>query len=219
MPENHRNQIITDLFTGKNFNDFIKKLEPAHLRDDLKQEVAVIICSWADEKIVGLEERGELSFYVVRMVFNMVTNKYHPFYKTYRSEDIEFKEITRGATHLSYGYDDELDVADKPDPTREETTESLAFRDSERECREQMEDFTLAEIENLYWYNRDLVKLYLEVKTYRAMERETGIPYISCYKTIQKSFEILREKAKAPKPLFSKNELNYIQNGKNETGD
>lgn len=212
-----RNQIIESLFVGDNFNNFIAKLEPAHLRDDLKQEVAVIICSWPDEKIIGLEERGELSFYVVRMVFNMVSNKYHPFHKKYRSINYEFKEM------LSDPYLDAKDLTDdfedryafKRGGESEPADESLAFRDTEREQREALEDFTMLEIENLHWYSAELVRLYMQLGNYRALGTATGIPYISCYKTIQKSLEILRQKAKAPKPLFTKEELNFIQSKTN----
>lgn len=84
-----RNQIIEKLFTGKNFNDCIQRMEPAHLRDDLKMEVIAIVCEWPDEKIIGLEERKELDFFVVRVIINQIQSSTSPFYKKFRQPVIE----------------------------------------------------------------------------------------------------------------------------------
>jgi hypothetical protein len=79
-----RNQIIEDLFTGKNFNDCLSKMNPAALRDDLKQEVALIVCELPEEKLIQLKQQGQLEFYVVRIILNLVKNKYSSFTKKFR---------------------------------------------------------------------------------------------------------------------------------------
>lgn len=207
-----RNQIIETLFTGKNFNDCINKIEPAHLRDDLKQEVSVIICEWIDEKVEALHERGELEFYVVRVILNMISNKYHPFHKKYRSTNIEFKEIISESYFNAIEDQDEFFEPCRISRSREAMDEPAAFRDEERLVREIQEDFTLQQIDSLYWYDRDMLKAYLKLGTYRAIEDHTGIPHVSCYKNIMKSLDTLRKKATAPRALFTKQELSFIQN-------
>jgi hypothetical protein len=82
----------------------------------------------------------------------------------------------------------------------------------ERLIREELEDYTIEQIDSLYWYDAEMIKMYLKHGTYRAIMAETNIPYISCYKNIQKSLETLRQKALAPKTLFTKKELSFIQN-------
>jgi len=207
-----RDQIIGDLFISKDFNDLIGRIEPAHLRDDLKQEAICILLELPYERVEQLHSNGELSFYLVRCVFNMVTNKYHPFFKKFRDVNIEYKEM------LSESWFEAIDNSEdfyKPDgfAKRHDCDESEAFRDNERNQKEELEDYTLEQIESLYWYDRDLIKIYLQIGTYRGIQGLTGIPYQSCYKNIQKSLEILRQKALAPKPIFTKEELNFIQNG------
>jgi hypothetical protein len=64
----------------------------------------------------------------------------------------------------------------------------------EREAREDMEDKAMSEIDNLYWYNGEMVKLYLKYGNYRAIEENTRIPYTSAYKTIQKSLTEIKQK-------------------------
>lgn len=183
-----RNQIIEQLFTGKNFNDCIRKMEPAHLQDDLKQDVIEIVCTWPEDKVVKLYEDKVLDFYVVKVILNQVKSKTSPFVKMYRAPVVE---ITR-------------DV-----PTHDEDHRV-------RELREQVEDLTLAEIDGLYWYDAEMIRLYLKLGSFRAIQAHTNIPYISCYKNIQKSLATLRRKAEAlqAKPVFTKEELNFIQNNK-----
>jgi transposase-like protein len=64
----------------------------------------------------------------------------------------------------------------------------------ERASREDAEEKAIEEIDKLYWYNSGIVKLYLKHGNYRAIEEDTGIPYSSAYKTIQKSFQEIRQK-------------------------
>jgi hypothetical protein len=87
-----RNQIIEDLFTGKDFNDCISKVNPKGLRDDLRQEVALFVCEIPEEKLIQLNERKELRFYVARTIFHFITNKYHPFYKKFRTVHQELSD-------------------------------------------------------------------------------------------------------------------------------
>lgn len=182
-----KNKIIEDLYTGKNFCDCISKMEPEHLRDDLKQEVIAVVCGWDDEKILKLHQDKVLEFYVVRVILNQIQSKSSPFHKKYR------------ATHKELA---DIEVKDQ----------SCSTALSERETKEALEDFALAEIDKLHWYRSGLIKLFLQVGNYRAMEKEVGIPFSSCYKNIQQSITLLRSKVfdGENKPLFSKEELKKI---------
>jgi hypothetical protein len=182
-----KNQIIEQLFRGKNFNDAIFKMEPAHLRDDLKMEVITIVCEWPEEKILKLHSDNALDFYVVRVILNQAKSSTSPFAKKYRAPFLELK-----------------DVADH--------SESI----EDRQVREQMEDFALEEIERLYWYDAEMIRLYLKLGSFRAIEEHTGIPFISCYKNIKKSMATLKKRALEEKPrtIFTKKEIEFIKNNK-----
>lgn len=143
-------------------------MEPVYLQQDLKQEIILIVCEWDDEKVVSLYEQNKLDFYVVKVILNQLTNKYREFHKQFRGQStVELSE-------------DQV--------AQEENIQA-------RELKEQLEDFTLSEIDNLYWYEAKLVRLYMELGTFRAIEEATKIPYVSCYKTIRKALDILKRKA------------------------
>ena len=48
-------------------------------------------------------------------------------------------------------------------------------------------------VNDLYWFDQEIIKLYIKHGNYRAIQKETGIPWISTYKTIQKAFEQIRK--------------------------
>lgn len=181
-----KNAIIEKLFTGKNFRDCISKMEPDHLRDDLKQDIILKICELPDEKVMGLYSRGELEFYTTRVIINETRNKYNGFFKRYMVTHVPITE-----QHLeSKGEDDGMD---------------------DRETREVLEDFAIEQINSLYWYDAEMIKLYLEHGNYRAIQKVTGIPYVSCYKNIQKSIKLLQSRVfSIPDPLFTKEEIKQI---------
>lgn len=80
-----KNDIIAELYRSREFNDCIGKMEPEHLRDDLKAEVTLILLETNDEKIMSLaEQKDALKFYTVRIILNLIKSKTSNFYKTYR---------------------------------------------------------------------------------------------------------------------------------------
>jgi hypothetical protein len=163
-------------------------MEPTHLQEDLKSEVISVVCEWPEEKIIGLSERKELEFYVVRVILNQVKSRTSPFAKKYRqrTEELSGHEV--------------VDYHDL----------------NERALKEELEDIAMNEIDKLYWYDAELIRLYLKLGNFRAIEKNTQIPFISCYKNIQKSLKILKRKATEGinKPQFTKEEILFIKNNK-----
>lgn len=162
-----KNDIVADLFQSKEFNDCIGKMEPAHLRDDLKSEVMLILLETEERKLLDIHSKGGLKFYTVRIIINLIQSKTSGFYKRYRQQMAELTD--------RFLADDSTDI-------------------EERAAWEAIEEKALSEIDNLYWYNGGMVKLYMQHGNYRAIEKDTGIPYSSAYKTIQKSFEEIKQK-------------------------
>jgi hypothetical protein len=54
------------------------------------------------------------------------------------------------------------------------------------------EERALDEIEKLEWYESEMVKLYLEVGTYRKMSQATHIPVMSCFQAIKIATEKIK---------------------------
>ena len=84
-----KNQIIEELYNSREFNDCINKMEPEHLRDDLRAEVVLILLETDETKIRQLHEKGELKFYTVRIILNLIKSKTSAFFKKYRQLTVE----------------------------------------------------------------------------------------------------------------------------------
>lgn len=84
-----KNEIITELYNSKEFNDCINKMEPDHLRDDLRAEVALILLETDDQKLQEIHANKALKFYTVRIILNLIQSKTSAFYKKYRLPIIE----------------------------------------------------------------------------------------------------------------------------------
>lgn len=182
-----RSEIIAQLFSGKNFNDCINKMQPEELREDLKQEVILIVCEMPEEKIIGLHERKQLEFFTVRVIINQAASKTSPFAKKYRSTySISDFSLGIATDQHSNRTMDRINAVLAVNPIEADTEERL--------LRESIEDKAMQQIAELYWYNKELVELYLKHGNFRAIQKETGIPFASCYKTIKKSFEEIKQK-------------------------
>jgi len=187
-----RNQIIEELFAGRNFRDCIQKVAPAHLQDELKSEVILKVCEWPDERVTGLYDRGQLEFYVARVIINETRNKYSGFYKKFRMAHVAYAETEdfQKESHSDGGMDD--------GPRRRAFISGdgipVTHIDDiqQREIRELEEDTALEFIDTLYWYDQELIRLYIRLGNYRAIEDATGIPWESAYKSIQKSLKLIR---------------------------
>jgi hypothetical protein len=80
-----KNEILAQYWTSKEVNDAFDKMHPEELRYDLKAEVFLVLCEMEDNKLVGLFERNELKFYIVRIMLNMIKSDRSTFYKNYRN--------------------------------------------------------------------------------------------------------------------------------------
>lgn len=163
-----RNKIIADLFTSKEFNDCIHKMQPVELQDDLRAEVALILCEHGD-KVISIHNSGPmaLKFYTVRIILNLIQSKTSPFYKKYRQPICEFSD-----TH------------ERPDISEEEHDKRLLY--------ELKEEKVLKIVDEMFWYDREMLRLYMELGNYRQMQKATSIPWASCYDTIQSVYAKIR---------------------------
>ena len=181
----HRNRIISDLYTSPDFNQCINKMEPQHLRDDLRNEVMLILCEKPCEVIIGLNSRGELRWYVVRVILNMVKSYSSPFTKKYRARYSDLKihdrEFAQNRDNQSEG---SLFFYKKIKTEAENIPDHGLNGRVYKECQEQA---ILHFIQHeLYWYDKEIVQMYMRFGSYRAIEKETGIPWESAYGTVRR---------------------------------
>lgn len=80
-----KNKIIEQFWNSKEVDEAFNKMQPEELRYDLKAEVFLVLCEMDEEKLIGLYQRCELKFYIVRTMLNMIKSDRSAFYKNYRN--------------------------------------------------------------------------------------------------------------------------------------
>lgn len=153
-----KNEILTKFFASREFNNCINRMKPAYLREDLKSEVLLILCEEEEWFLHELYTRGELVYWAVRIIMNMMKSTSSPFFEKFRLQVAE----------LPPGYDAE-DYYDEQHYRELEKLEQRAF------------DM----IDELHWYKAELIKLYRRLGSYREVSRQTGIPFQSVQRAVR----------------------------------
>jgi hypothetical protein len=103
-----KNEILAQYWTLKEVNEAFDKMHPEELRYDLKAEVFLVLCEMNEEKLIGMYERNELKFYIVRIMLNMIKSDRSNFYKSYRN----YTEYVDNDTEAEVNFD-KSDLVDK----------------------------------------------------------------------------------------------------------
>jgi hypothetical protein len=103
-----KNKILAEYWTLKEVNDAFAKMHPEELQYDLKAEVFLVLCEMNEEKLIGMYERNELKFYIVRIMLNMIKSDRSNFYKSYRN----YTEYVDNDTEAEVNFE-KLDLVDK----------------------------------------------------------------------------------------------------------
>lgn len=83
-----KNEIIEAYYAkGLIFDECSKLCKDTYLCEDLAQEVTMIMMNKDESFIQGLNERGELLFYVYKVAKNQYCSKTSPFYHKYKRFD------------------------------------------------------------------------------------------------------------------------------------
>ena len=96
-----KNKIVEQYWLNDEVNQAFAKMQPEELQYDLKVEVFMVLLEMDDEKLFGLYERGEIRFYIVRTMLNMIKSDRSQFWKKYRNyteyEDKEQSETEQNS--------------------------------------------------------------------------------------------------------------------------
>ena len=83
----NKNEIITTLYQSKEVNDFIRKIKPVDLQDDLKQYAFTVLCEKPDEFIIELNNKKQLKFFLVKIISNSVFSNRSGFLTQHKLND------------------------------------------------------------------------------------------------------------------------------------
>ena len=138
--------------------EFVFKNIGKDLWEDLRQEVALIVLQYECAKIAELEAKGKqvFKFWIVRICCNQTNSKYGKFGRLYGSL---------------------LPVEDIMKFVKEE---------EQIDNSQEVADGITKIVESLYWYDQEILKMYVDLGSVRKVSKQTGIPHTSIFITIKK---------------------------------
>lgn len=136
-------------------------------KKDLMQELGLIVCEMDDKQREKID--GYFDFWCVRTMINMTSSNGH-FTKLYNPRPLNPDDVN-------------FDRVDEYDYTIDEMVNKI--------------EGVLDEIENEQsrgWYKKELFKLYLEQGSFRKVEKDVGINYLSVFNTVKALKMEIRER-------------------------
>lgn len=135
------------------------------LWEDLRQEVACIVLQYDSIKIGELEAKGKqvFKFWIVRICCNQTNSKYGKFGRMYASL-IPVEDIMKFVKET------------EPIDNSEEVAGAITKI-----------------VQGLYWYDQEILKMYVEFGSVRKVSKATGIPHTSIFITIKKIRACIKE--------------------------
>lgn len=146
-------------------------MDPPELRADLKQEIFLIICEMEETKLVELYKTDKIRFHIVRIIINQIQSSNSPFYYKYRK--IKVSEVE---------FNPWLEQEEKPGKYMQDHPIEEINKITDEELIKQCQ----SKVENLYWYDQTIIKLYAEHGSLRAVSEAIKIPFTSIASTVRK---------------------------------
>jgi DNA-directed RNA polymerase specialized sigma24 family protein len=87
-----KNQIISDLYLSKEVEEFLLKIQPSYLREDLKQYAFAVLCEKKDSFIIDLSRKNQLKFFLVKIITNSIFSNNSGFLKQHKIKDTELTD-------------------------------------------------------------------------------------------------------------------------------
>ncbi len=147
-----------------------------HDADDLAHEVMVILYESDRGRMVGLIERGQMRYWIARIMMNQYNSKTSPWHYKYR------KQVER---HRAAAY--EIEGWSTPD-------------DGEWERREALCNFVEKQLERYPYFERMVFMVYVaHGHSLNTLAKETGISRTTIYKAIKHVRDAIKQTHKAQK--------------------
>lgn len=157
------NEIIAQHYENKELIVFFKNIANDWW-EELRQDVFLTICEYDEQKIIDMHNKKCLKFFIVRIGINQFRSKTSKFYyQNFKNQRISDSLI-----------DDELIE------NSDAILYSNAMYDLQDETPYQIIEQKIQSVENsieqLRYFEREILKLYLRLGTYKKVSQDTGIP-------------------------------------------
>jgi DNA-directed RNA polymerase specialized sigma24 family protein len=167
--------LLTEIYLSKEVGEVISKIQPEHIRNDLKQHVFLELFEHSEDFIMDLFNRGKLKSFIVKMLYNTSKFTKSKFSREMGKEisfgdleEVEEKICQHSAYEITKGVND------------------LRTKDDE------YEELNCA-VSSIYWYKAEILKLYSELGTYKKVSLTTGIPVASVFATVNQARKEIKQ--------------------------
>lgn len=161
-----KEQLCKHILTDKSLSSLAYNLV-GNKKKDLLQELGLIICEMDDQQRNKIE--GYFNFWCVRTMINMTSPRGN-FTKLYSPKLLNQEAVN-------------FDRLDEYDYTIDELIEKVESALDE-----------IASEQRRGWYKKELFKLYLQHGSFRKVEKDVGINYLSVFNTVKGLKNEIKEK-------------------------
>lgn len=180
----NKERILAQLADRKDIKGVIQNITEGdeYYSEELYQELFLVLCELDEERIVSMYNEKWLDWYIVRTLSNMFNSVNSRFYYNIK------KPIVNKVDHVT---EDERDMIEEyPAPPQ------LALPDNTGrsiEVKHQYLEELETAINQLYWFNKEIVNHYLKLGTIKKVSEATGINTATISLTLQASRKELKE--------------------------
>jgi hypothetical protein len=145
-------EIINKIAAGREYKDICRNIAKGNqLYEDLFQELIIILCEYDPVKLEDIYDRGQIKWFIIKILTNQYKSKHSPFHKKFRA----FSERTTIS---------DIDFPEDPTDNNEDLL-NIVDTAIERHLFTDQND----------WYETNLFKSYIEVGSLRKLSQKTGI--------------------------------------------
>jgi len=150
-------EIIEHIHNTPDYRKAVRNITKGNeLADDLYSELLLIISDYDNVTLNNLLEKEQLVYFWVRICMNQWHSNTSPFYTKYRKDNRE---------KLYYEIEDNRIAEPDTEEFKHEPYENVVER------------VALDALDDMYWYDKKLFELYLELGTYKEVSEQTRIPF------------------------------------------
>lgn len=173
-----KNQLIAIIINSPSINNTLNQLQPAHLRDDIRQYFYLLILELPEEKLQAAYNRCDtcLEAFAGTIIRNQFKSSTSPFYKLYR----ENKDTTAAVEHYYKVIGTDTEIEKEIQLTEQTNVDNVL-------------DFLRA----VHPKKTTLFKeYYLKGKTIKQISQKYNIKYRTVHHTIRETEKLIKEHLK-----------------------
>ena len=157
------NKLIAEYYENKELVTFFKNIANEWW-EELRQDVFLTVCEYDKDKILEMQSKKYLKFFIIRIALNQFRSKTSKFYyQNFKNNNVgialtddEMVENADAILYSNFIYDTQGETAYDIVEAKIVSAETS--------------------IEKLRYFEREVLKLYLQLGTYKKVSEDTGIP-------------------------------------------